>query len=129
MRAVRAVDGAAYDIDIAGNAVKASYDSLRAHLSEISGIPACDLVTIQPNGRQIDEQSARILTSPRSHDQGARDGLEPVFLFDRQLIELDPDGRDAAEYLNETDYVLEQVLNEVRDDRGYPCRLLILQSS
>ncbi len=118
MRAVRAVDGSAYDIDVvsisrtATTSSSSSYDALRAQLSEISGIPGGDMISMHPNGRQTDEQSAARILSGRYDPE-----LEPVFLFDRQLIELDPAGHDIADYLNETDYVLDQVLNEVRDDR------------
>lgn len=119
MLAVRAVDGVSYSIDIDSinrdrPAGSSEYDSLRAQLVELSSIPTSDLISLHPNGRQCDEATARVIMN--STDSNNQD-LEPVFLFDRQLIELDPDGTDIQEYLQEGDWVLERVLNDVHDDR------------
>lgn len=121
MRAIRSSDGAVYAVDgrlpSHGNV---TLELLHAVLSELSSIPVNMLIVMHPSGRQVDRESLHALVaadtaSPHAGEAEIRKGT--IYLFDRELLDVDLDSQEGRDLLASMELDLEAVLADVGHDR------------
>lgn len=119
MHAIRAVDGLVYAIPSNGHG--SGYDALHAHLCHISGIPPAALIAMHPTGRQMEHESAKAMLDDDYEDE---DEDATVYLFDKQLLELDLASQEGTAFLRALDLDIDAVLHDTHQNGG--SRLLLL---
>lgn len=146
MRIIRAHDGDVLSMQDQPNAPpNPSLEVVHAVLSEISNIPVAALVAMHASGRQVDRESARTLLqdaigtgdealvrqSPKQQHGAMAAGeasqaqphsqptSEAVYLFDRELLELDLHTEEGQELLHHMDANTQDLILEAEDDRAY----------
>ena len=119
MRAIRSHDGVAYSVDgrLPSNV---TLEALHAVLSELSDVPVGALIVMHPSGRQVDRDSLHTLLHPSSLPDQAT-----VYLFDRELLEIDLEAPEGGNLLAMLELDQEAVHTDVGQDRG----LLVFSSS
>ncbi|CAD6577200.1 MAG: oligomeric, coiled-coil, peripheral membrane protein [Cyphobasidiales sp. Tagirdzhanova-0007] len=110
MRAIRSHDGVAYSVDgrLPSNV---TLEALHAVLSELSDVPVGALIVMHPSGRQVDRDSLHTLLHPSSLPDQAT-----VYLFDRELLEIDLEAPEGGNLLAMLELDQEAVHTDVGQD-------------
>ena len=119
MHAVRAVDGLVYEISPV-SVPSPSYDALHAHLCHISGIPSAALIAMHPTGRQMEPDSVKAMFASTDSQDAA---ISTVYLFDKQLLELDLASMEGTATLHALDLDIDAVLHDTHQNGGCAQRI------
>lgn len=144
MRIIRAHDGDVLSMQDQPNAPpNPSLEVVHAVLSEISNIPVAALVAMHASGRQVDRESARTLLQNAVGDEAlvrqspkqehgtmaageasqakahSQPHSEAVYLFDRELLELDLHTEEGQELLHHMDANTQDLILEAEDNGAY----------
>lgn len=124
MRAVRSLDG--FTRDLEGHLPpNATLEGLYGVLSELYEIPVEALIIMHPSGRQVDRETLHGLLESSSESRGDAqfqsvndpNATGTVYLFDRELLELDLDSETGLDFMKAMTIDVEHVLATTSRDR------------
>ena len=113
MRAIRSHDGTVYSLD-GRLPCSVTLETLHSVLSDLSDIPVGALIVMHPSGRQVDRDSLHSLL-----DSKAEADQTTVYVFDRELLDVDLESKNGASLLATLELDQDAVLADVGQDREY----------